>query len=156
MRAPQRIRQGCCRCSRSCRSTLQPRVAQGLAGQCEGRRGGFRVALALKPDYLDAGINLGLTLMKERKAGEAVQQFDDLAKRFPGNPAVQNNLGLALLEHGDLKEAAGAFRQSLRLNSNSAEAHYNLALALSKEGEHQAAAAEFKKARDLNPALSPP
>ncbi|MBI4938222.1 MAG: tetratricopeptide repeat protein, partial [Nitrosomonadales bacterium] len=85
-----------------------------------------REALALKPDYAEAHVNLGNVLQAQGKLDEAVESY---RRALQSNPALADahvNLGNALSEQGRLAEAVASYREALALKPNLTEALSNL------------------------------
>lgn len=76
----------------------------------------YRIALKLRPDYVDAYFNLGTLLGREGKVDEAVRYLSKGLQICPANAEALNNLGNALRMQGKLREAARQYRKALRLD----------------------------------------
>lgn len=104
----------------------------------------------------DASVNarLGLCLLKQGSATEAIPQF----RRFlDGNPACAdtwNNLGIAWYEVDDLYEAVDCYCRALALRPGFAGAYVNLGNALRELGRLREAVECFRSALTLRPDLA--
>jgi predicted Zn-dependent protease len=52
----------------------------------------FAEAVRLKPDMLQARLNLGIALLKQGRQAEAIDQFNEVLRRDPGNQVALKNL----------------------------------------------------------------
>lgn len=73
----------------------------------------YRTALAIKPGFAEAAINLGLQLEQSGKAGEALQNWADALQPDASRVALLNHRGRLLEQGGRLEEAEQALRISL-------------------------------------------
>src|SRR5205085_8434205 len=94
-----------------------------LGGALEHRRGRpeesagfFRAALAIRPDSVAAGNNLGLALLRAGDFPAALAQFRQLLVLNPRHALLQTNLAATLAEMGEIDEAINAHRQALRFD----------------------------------------
>ena len=113
----------------------------------------YQDSLRLKPDQVEAHINLGSALMKAGRLDDARAQFEAGAKVDPANGMVFYNLGLVLEEQGKPGEAQAAYRRAIEVRPDYAEPHNNLGAALQAQGDLPAAEAEFAEAVRLQPGL---
>ncbi len=110
----------------------------------------YKEALALKPDYADALVNIGNILKEQDKLDEAEQAYKQAIAVRPDSAEACNNLGTVLARRQKPAEAEAAFRQALVLKPDHAAAHYNLGAILEgrKKSEeaarHYASAVNFK------------
>lgn len=85
-------------------------------------------------------------LMRQGRAGEAVEIFAEVARANPRQPELQNNLGVALKAAGRPKEAVQAYRRALKLAPDYAVAEANLARVLLALGDEAGAVLHFESA----------
>jgi hypothetical protein len=64
----------------------------------------YRNALALRPDYADAWLNLGVALKDLMRLPEAIACYRQAIALEPANAEAHSNLGIALLAAGELPE----------------------------------------------------
>jgi len=121
------------------------------AGNFDGARTAYELALSGNPDDADVLNNLGQTLVRLNKAGEAVPRFERAIVLAPDKASFHFNLGHAMGLLGQWDRAIAEYRVAVRLVPDDPAARYNLGVALQKKGDHQAAIAELQRAADLSP-----
>jgi Tfp pilus assembly protein PilF len=94
----------------------------------------YRRALDLAPEWIEARINLGVTLYQLWQLEEAEDAFRQVLRLDPKNATALFNLGCVLYELGELDQAIRALRRAARLAPASADTHLNLALTYEKTG----------------------
>jgi serine/threonine protein kinase/Flp pilus assembly protein TadD len=119
--------------------------AEGRAWLHQGR--------AAYPADFWLNLELGNSLVGEKRLDEAAGFFRVAAAVRPHSSAPHCNLGLALKAKGDLDGAIAEYREALTLEPNDSFAHYNLGHALRLKGNLKAASAEYRRAVDLDPKL---
>jgi tetratricopeptide (TPR) repeat protein len=77
----------------------------------------FERALALKPDFISAHMNLGLALQQQGKLDAAMAKYQQALALKPDYLLAHMNLGDALWEQGRLGEAIERYEQSLMLTA---------------------------------------
>src|SRR5439155_16883623 len=77
-------------------------------------------------DLVEARLNLGVCLLLEGRASEAVEVLSIAAQLAPDRPAVHNNLGMALRDLGLIDEAIAAFRRTIAIIPGALAAWDNL------------------------------
>ena len=108
-------------------------------------------ALAIKPDYAEAHINLGNALQELGKLDEAVASYRKALAIKPEFAEAHNNLGNALQDLGKLDEAFASYHKALAIKPDYAEAHNNIGTALQELGRSDEAAASYHKALAIRP-----
>jgi tetratricopeptide (TPR) repeat protein len=112
----------------------------------------YKKTLELKPGLVQAELNLGISLLREKQAVEAVPYLTDAAAQNAGKFRPNYDLAEALLGAGEFAKAEQAYTAALGIDPKSPEAQLGLAHALVKEQKLDDAAAHFKKAAEFNPA----
>jgi predicted O-linked N-acetylglucosamine transferase (SPINDLY family) len=121
------------------------------AGRLPEAIAAYRQALAIKPDYPAAMVNLASALHLARQLEEAVElNLRALALR-PGHAGTHNNLGLVLHDRGELDQALGHLSRAVALAPGVGDFHNNLGLALKTVNQLDAAMAAFAGAIRLSP-----
>ena len=81
----------------------------------------YQKYLVAYPDQPDAMMNLGLTLVKLDRDGEARDLFAAVVQRMPENVAARVNLAYALANTGRLADSVREFRRAAELEKNPAD-----------------------------------
>ena len=76
----------------------------------------YKKAIDIKPDYLDAWVNLGSTLKKQGQLDEAKEAYTKAITINPDNIAAYYNMGNVLGEQGKLPEALQAYNKTISIN----------------------------------------
>lgn len=100
-----------------------------------------RRAIALKPDFIDAHINLGNILKLLGRLDEAAACYRRVIGINPGLASAHYNLANVLLDKGDNDAAIEAYRRALSIDRNYLAAWLGYALALKQQGKPQEALA---------------
>jgi tetratricopeptide (TPR) repeat protein len=110
----------------------------------------FRRTLELQPGLYQADLNLGILLLRNQRAGEALpvlKQAVDTQKTARANLYYAQ----ALDQTGDLSQAEARYRTALELDPKSAAAQAGLARLLLTESKFTDAATHFREAASLDP-----
>ncbi len=120
-------------------------LAKALAdSQPEAAMDACRRAIALRPAYADAHVNLGVLLQQWGQIDPAEECFRRALALRPDHPDTLVNLGNIAQARGDLDEAVACHRRAIALRPDGAEAHCNLAMALLARGDLAAGWAEYE------------
>lgn len=112
----------------------------------------FREAMRRDPTLFNAWQDLGLVYIKLKRWPEAVDTFDELARRQPNSVDAAYLHALSLLNNGRAAEAEREARRALRINAGAAEAHTLLGVILaSREPANSEASEALSQAAALKP-----
>jgi Flp pilus assembly protein TadD len=100
-------------------------------------------ALAQAPKEAELTFEMGLTHLREGRAGQALELFRKAIKQDPKNAYFHKGLGQAYLRLGRFEDAEKAFLKALELNPYFADIHNDLGAALAGQGKREAARKEF-------------
>jgi len=114
-------------------------------------QGLFREALKRKPDCLEALNGLGLSLVAQGQAKEAIREFKAALRLDRSFSAARVNLAVALANRGEIPAAMAEYRTALQLETNNVAARINLAKLLASQGKADQAIILFKEALELTP-----
>jgi len=124
-------------------------LAYSLMGQHAEAIPEYKKTLELKPGLVQAELNLGISLLREKQPADAVPYLTaaaENAKEYRPN----YYLAEALLGAGEPTKAEQAYTAALAIDPKSPAAELGLAHALAKEQRLDDAAAHFKKAAELD------
>ncbi len=108
-------------------------------------------ALRLKPDFVNAHVNLGNIYQDMHLPRQALTHYLAALSLKPDYAEVYTSVGNTYLSMGDPEQAERAYRQALAMAPTSVRARVNLATILALRGESSAAITEFERARALQP-----
>jgi predicted O-linked N-acetylglucosamine transferase (SPINDLY family) len=111
----------------------------------------LRRVLELKPNFAEAGNDLGCALKYAGQLEAAVAAFRRVLEIRPTHAGAYNNLSTALRSLGRLGESLAACKRAVELQPDLAEAHSNLGIVLTDIGELDPAFAAFQRALELRP-----
>jgi tetratricopeptide (TPR) repeat protein len=126
--------------------------ANSMLGKDAEAIAGYRKVLELKPGLYQADLNLGILLLRGKRASEALPYLGAAAEERPKEPRPRLYVSAALLETGDLAKAGQSYQTALELDPKSAPAELGLAQTLARQNRLSEAEPHFRRAAELNPA----
>ncbi|MEN8181856.1 MAG: tetratricopeptide repeat protein [Myxococcota bacterium] len=129
---------------------------QRAAGKLPRARAELATALAAKPDYMKARIELGEVLERMGDLEQASLELDRVRRARPHNARVHGALGRVRLRQGRLDQAVARLERAVALDPAFAEAHDNLGLVYLEQGRLEDARERFERAAALRPDAAPP
>jgi tetratricopeptide (TPR) repeat protein len=111
----------------------------------------FEKATALKPDFVEARVNLGGALASQGKLDQALVQLREALASNPAYAPAHYHLGLVLSRQGNPQGAIREWRSALELDPKYAEAHISLGDALDALGQTAEAVAHWREGIELQP-----
>lgn len=114
----------------------------------------YEQAIAIKPDYFTAYLNLGSVLLLMERGAEAIALYQGLLEQFPNSAMLHNKLGYAFQQHDDNAAAAlSHYQTALRLEPTLSLAHHHLGQLWFQQGDRVKAAQYFYESARLSPSL---
>ncbi len=113
-----------------------------------------RIALKLKPDFREATNTLGVVLIHEKRAAEAILVLEPLTRDilYVTPWTAWGNLGWAYLEVGKVDDAVEALRRSIAAQPAFCVGNFRLGLAYEKKGDLGAAREALTRALETEQA----
>jgi Flp pilus assembly protein TadD len=111
----------------------------------------FRLALKLRPDFVEAHNNLGNALGALGRFDEAISSYDRALALKPDYAQGCSNLGKALLSQGKLEDARASIERALSLSPGHAGTYSTLGAVLRAMGKLEEARACLEQAIALDP-----
>ncbi len=114
----------------------------------------LKKAIEVKPDFVQAYIDLSAVLEQEEKIDDAIALFQPLFPVIQNSPDVLFILGRLFYnrdKEGDIDRAIQLWQRATTIAPEYSNALYALGLAYEKKGETAEAVALFRKVRELNP-----
>ena len=130
---------------------LQQAIASHKEGKIEEAEKSYKKAIELKPDYVEAHYNLGVTLRILGRFDEAEKSYKKAIELKPDFPEAHYNLGVTLQDLGRLDEAEKSYKKTIELKPDFPEAHNNLGNTLFELSKIDEAETSLKKAIELKP-----
>lgn len=113
----------------------------------------YRQTLVLKPGLYEAQLNLGMLLLRDGHAPDALAFLRQAAEQKPNQARPKRYLGDGLLATGDLPGAVEAYTQAIALDPKLSAAELGLGQSLAREGKLDDAAPHYQRAAAGDPAL---
>lgn len=118
-------------------------------GDLEAAIDAYRRCLRLRPDSIEAWINLGRLFAENGDSDSASECFGTALKLDPNDATALYNLGVVAQDAGKERDAIFLYGRALELDPELAEAHYNLATIFDQRGESQQAIRHINEYRKL-------
>ena len=112
----------------------------------------FQDTVKKTPDNVWRRFNAGEALERWGHFDEAIREYREAVRMFPGFDMTHLRLGLALEKAGRVDEAISSMRQAIALNPDSFSANLNLGAALARAGKPDQALSYLQEAAGLAPA----
>jgi hypothetical protein len=103
----------------------------------------YQESLKIRPDLLDAYINLGQLNYKLGRYIDAIDAYSQALRIQPDAPDIYNKLGTVHLIRGEYTNALEAFKAAVSLDPENPSAHFNLGITHFLNGDKTAAFEEF-------------
>ena len=132
-------------------SLLKTALDLQLNGKLERAIKGYKEAIAIKPDYADAFLNMGTALADQGKLEEAMEAFSKALAIKPDYASAHNNMGNALKDQGKLAQAIERYKKAIAIKPDYADAFLNIGTALADQGRPDEAIEAYKKALSIKP-----
>ena len=114
-----------------------------------------RKAISLDPVNAQSHFILARSLLLQRRASEALSEFEYVVKASPGNVNAWKGLGSAYEALGRMKKATEALHQSLVLDPHIASTWFMLAMLEYQQGNLENALHHCGKAAEIDPGFEP-
>ncbi len=109
----------------------------------------YRRAIRLRPDHVEALINLGRLHAEAGQADAANDCFAQALALDPADATALYNLGVVAQDSGREADAIIYYTRALELDAGLAEAHYNLATLFDQSGDARSAIRHINEYRKL-------
>jgi Flp pilus assembly protein TadD len=109
----------------------------------------YRRSLRLRPDCVEAWINLGRLHAEGGEPDAATECFSTAVKLDPADATAVYNLGVVAQDAGREQDAIYLYGRALELDPGLAEAHYNLATLFDQSGDSRSAIRHINEYRKL-------
>jgi Flp pilus assembly protein TadD len=126
-------------------------IAALKAGDANGAKAAFEVAIGKNPKQADAYHYLGLVNDQMGQKGEAEKNYRKALELQPDLEESAINLAASLVEGGKFDEAATLMKKAIAKNPKSAALQVNLGMALSGKNDVDGANKAFEEAIKLDP-----
>lgn len=108
-------------------------------------------AIAAKPDYFEALVELGRTYAVLRRPEDAIKTLKSALAIKSDNPDAYQYLGRALIMAKKMPEGIQALRSAIQIDPENPTHHYLLGLALETQQQPEEAAREYRRVLEINP-----
>ena len=117
----------------------------------EKAREHFKKAVEVKPNYVEAQLQLALLYEKEGDVAAALAEMKEVSLRYPLSVDGGFQFGRLLYNAGRVQEAISQFEQVLKAAPNHSNALFALGVAYESQGRIKEATREFERVLLLNP-----
>lgn len=111
----------------------------------------YRRAIANKPGFFEATVDLGIVLNESGQSEEALAEFDKALKARPEDPRALCSRGQALYALRRYSEALEHYQRAAEIDPRSQLAHYLIGIAFADAGIYREAIIEWQKVVQIAP-----
>ena len=126
-------------------------IVLGRAGRREAAVAAYQNALSLKPDFVEAMVNLGTTYFQKEDDATALAWFARAMAINPNLPQLQMNSANSLQRIGRLPEAAERYARAVELDPKDPAIRFNYGICLERLNRPADAAQQYEAAAALRP-----
>ena len=126
-------------------------LSYGAQDSVDMSRVEFEKAIAIRPDYADAWMQVVYLDIKQKEMDAALADAKRFTKSVPASPAAWRTLGYAYNARKEFSAALPHLRKAAALDSLDAFAFYELGSALERMGDIGASAVAFRRVLRLKP-----
>lgn len=126
-------------------------VANDGLGQFETAIECYNIAIEIRPDHVEAHINLGNALQRVGAFEKAIVSYKIALNIRPGSADCYYNMAEAHRKNGALDEAIATFKHAISIKADYAEAYNNMGLALAHQEKLDAAIVSYRQAISIKP-----
>ncbi len=119
------------------------------ASDPKGAERAYQEALARRPEFTDAYLNLGAMWCEAGRSDEAVELYEHALALWPPSALVHYNRAVALEDQQRPSEAIASYERALALDPTLADAHYNIGRLQEVLGDARGALRHFSAYRRL-------
>jgi tetratricopeptide (TPR) repeat protein len=119
------------------------------SGAADAARAAYERALALKPTYVDAHVNLGRLLHEMDELRLAEEHYRAAVALDARNVTALFNLGVLMEDQEHSEESIALYEEATQLDPNHADAHFNAARLHDLAGHYEAALRHLRAYRNL-------
>jgi protein O-GlcNAc transferase len=130
---------------------LNRALAHQHAGQFAEAEREYHAVLQQRDDVPDAWNLLGVVVVQQGRAAEAVELLQRAITLRPNDASFHVNHGIALQQTGQPQAAIASYQRAIHLDPRSSAAYVNLAESLQTLGKHDEASAALDTAISLTP-----
>jgi tetratricopeptide (TPR) repeat protein len=111
----------------------------------------FNEVLKIKPDMLEAHVNLGFCYRLKGDKEKQIYHFEQALKLSPDSADINFNLGLAYDDSKMYPQAIERFNKTIKLKSDYKDAYFNLGTTYYRQSKYTDSIKAFEKAVELSP-----
>jgi tetratricopeptide (TPR) repeat protein len=111
----------------------------------------FKSALRIRPDMVEAYVNLGVLYRTWNDTNKQIKYFKEAVRLKPDAPDIHYNLGLAYFDAEMYPKAMEEFTWAIELDSYHRMAHFKLGMVFHIAQNYADAAAEFQRCLEIYP-----
>ena len=111
----------------------------------------FERAVEIRPDYIDANLQLVVLDDREGKKEEARNRLENLVKSNPASFEARFQLGRSYYNTAEYDEAKQQFERAITIFPNHSNSLYSLGLTYEKQGMYEKAIESLTRVLELNP-----
>jgi Flp pilus assembly protein TadD len=128
-------------------------MAQGILeqGRIEDAIWHYSEAVRIKPDYIEALNNLGISLRMAGRVDEAIRYYKKALEINPRHIGANFNLGVALAAKGRFTEAISFYNKALQISPDHIEIRTSIGIALAESGKLAEAEKEYEDVLRIQP-----
>ena len=104
----------------------------------------FAQALALRPDLIEAHLQLGYVRLEMNDAAQALREFQFVLAKNPTSPGARVGVGIARTRLGEVDEGIRLLEEAVVLNPEPVRGHYELARVYEARGNVERAVYHYR------------